>query len=123
MVQPTVIQGLRTGTDSLPIFNPVRASPASRVWRSRVGDITSLEILPITTSYRDRITLEPGKRGSKPCIRGLRITVQDVLQWLASGQSVHDIVADFPQLESEDIEAALAYAADRERHTAWVHEA
>ena len=75
------------------------------------------------TSYRDRITLEPGKRGGKPCIRGLRITVQDVLQWLASGQSVQDILADYPQLEREDIQAVLAYAADRERHTAWVRAA
>ena len=74
-------------------------------------------------SYRDRITLEPGKRGGKPCIRGLRITVQDVLQWLASGQSVQDILADYPQLEPEDIQATLAYAADRERHTAWVRAA
>ncbi len=74
-------------------------------------------------SYRDRITLEPGKRGGKPCIRGLRITVQDVLQWLASGQSVQDILADYPQLEPEDIQATLAYAADRERYTAWVRAA
>ena len=74
-------------------------------------------------SYRDRITLEPGKRGGKPCIRGLRITVQDVLQWLASGQSVQDILADYPQLEPEDIQATLAYAADRERHTAGVRAA
>ena len=77
----------------------------------------------MSSTYRDRITLEPGKRGGKPCIRGLRITVQDVLQWLASGQSVQDILADYPQLAAEDIQAALAYAADRERHTAWVHAA
>jgi uncharacterized protein (DUF433 family) len=70
--------------------------------------------------YRERISLEPGKRGGKPCIRGLRITVQDVLDWLASGMTPQDIVADFPQLEPADIQAALAYAADRERHTAWV---
>ncbi len=77
----------------------------------------------MSTSYRDRITLEPGKRGGKPCIRGLRITVQDVLQWLVSGQSVQDILADYPQLEPEDIQASLAYAADRECHTAWVRTA
>ena len=77
----------------------------------------------MSSTYRDRITLEPGKRGGKPCIRGLRITVQDVLQWLASGQSVQDILADYPQLAAEDIQAALAYAADRERPTAWVHAA
>lgn len=74
-------------------------------------------------SYRDRITLEPGKRGGKPCIRGLRITVQDVLTWLAEGMSPDEILADYPQLERQDIHAALAYAADRERHTAWLHAA
>ncbi|RZS54750.1 DUF433 domain-containing protein [Sphaerotilus mobilis] len=73
--------------------------------------------------YRDRITLEPGKRGGKPCIRGLRITVHDVLAWLASGMSTEEIIEDFPQLAPEDIQAALAYAADRERHTAWVRAA
>ena len=72
------------------------------------------------TDYRDRITLEPGKRGGKPCIRGLRITVQDVLTWLAEGRSIDDILADFPQLQAEDVQAVLAYAADRERGTAWV---
>ena len=77
----------------------------------------------MSTFYRDRITLEPGKRGGKPCIRGLRITVQDVLEWLAGGVSAQDILADYPQLAAEDIQAALAYAADRERHTAWVRAA
>jgi uncharacterized protein (DUF433 family) len=74
-------------------------------------------------SYRDRITLEPGKRGGKPCIRGLRITVQDVLGWLASGMSIDEVIEDFPELTPEDIQAALAYAADREGHTAWVRAA
>lgn len=74
-------------------------------------------------SYRDLITLEPGKRGGKPCIRGLRITVQDVLEWLASGMTAQDILDDYPQLTAQDIQAALAYAADRERHTAWVRAA
>ena len=73
------------------------------------------------TGYQDRITLEPGKRGGKPCIRGLRITVQDVLDWLAAGQSEQNIVDDYPELAVEDIRAVLAYAADRERHAAWVH--
>ena len=72
------------------------------------------------TDYRDRITQEPGKRGGKPCIRSLRITVQDVLTWLAEGSSTADILADFPQLQAEDVQAVLAYAADRERGTAWV---
>jgi len=66
-------------------------------------------------SYRDRITIEAGKRGGKPCIRGLRITVYDVLEYLASGMTEDQILADFPDLESEDIKACLAYAADRER--------
>lgn len=70
--------------------------------------------------YRSIITLEPGKRGGKPCIRGLRITVQDVLGWLASGVSAEEIVADYPELTREDVMACLAYAADREKHSAWV---
>jgi len=68
-----------------------------------------------TMNYRDIITIEPGKRGGKPCIRGLRITVYDVLEYLASGMSPQQILADFPDLTSEDIQACLAYAADRER--------
>lgn len=67
-----------------------------------------------------RITLEPGKRGGKPCVRGLRITVQDVLDWLASGRSEADILCDYPELVAEDIRAVLSYAADRERHAAWI---
>jgi uncharacterized protein (DUF433 family) len=67
-----------------------------------------------------RITLEPGKRGGKPCVRGLRITVQDVLNWLASGRSEADILGDYPELTAEDIHAVLSYAADRERHAAWI---
>ena len=66
--------------------------------------------------YRDRITLEPGKRGGKPCIRGMRMTVYDVLDYLASGMTPGEILADFPYLAAEDIQACLAYAADRERH-------
>ena len=61
------------------------------------------------------ITIEPGKRGGKPCIRGLRITVYDVLEYLASGMTHAEILADFPQLTEEDIRACLAFAADRER--------
>ncbi len=65
--------------------------------------------------YRDRITVEPGKRGGKPTIRGLRITVYDVLDYLASGMSEEQILSDFPELEAGDIRACLAFAADRER--------
>ena len=70
-----------------------------------------------TSSYQDLITMEPGKRGGRPTIRGLRITVADVLGWLASGLSPAEIVADFPELTKADVRAALAYAADRERRT------
>jgi uncharacterized protein (DUF433 family) len=67
------------------------------------------------TDYRDRITLEPGKRGGRPCIRGMRITVYDVLSYLAAGMSVDEVLADFPYLTRDDIRACLAFAADRER--------
>lgn len=70
--------------------------------------------------YHSIITLEPGKRGGKPCIRGLRITVQDVLEWLASGMTTDEILTDYPELTRDDILACLAYAANRERHGAWV---
>ncbi len=66
-------------------------------------------------SYQDLITVEPGKRGGKPCIRGLRITVYDVFDYLAGGMSVEEILKDFPDLTREDILAAIAFAADRER--------
>lgn len=65
--------------------------------------------------YHDIITIEPGKRGGKPIIRGLRITVQDVLEYLAGGMSEKEILSDFPDLTREDIRACLAFAADRER--------
>lgn len=66
-------------------------------------------------SYDHIITIEAGKRGGKPCIRGLRITVYDVLDYLAGGMTEQEILADFPDLTSEDIKACLAFAADRER--------
>lgn len=65
--------------------------------------------------YLDRITLEPGKRSGKPCIRGLRITVQDILEYLASGMTTEEILNDFPDLEKEDILASLSYAANKEK--------
>ncbi len=65
--------------------------------------------------YSEIITIDPGRRGGKPCIRDLRITVYDVLEYLASGMSEEEILADFPDLEREDIRASLAFAADRER--------
>ena len=62
-----------------------------------------------------RITLEPGKRGGKPCIRGMRITVGDILGYMASGMSNEEILEDFPYLEKDDILASLSYAAHREK--------
>jgi len=67
--------------------------------------------------YQDIITIEPGKRGGKPCIRGMRITVYDVLGYLASGMTYDEILEDFPYLTQADILACLSYAADRERIT------
>jgi uncharacterized protein (DUF433 family) len=69
--------------------------------------------------YTHLITIEPGQRGGQPCIRGLRMTVRDVLEYLAGGMSVEEILADFPDLTDEDIRACLAFAADRERRL-WV---
>jgi uncharacterized protein (DUF433 family) len=73
--------------------------------------------------YRSIITLEPGKRGGKPCIRSLRIAVEDVLGWLASGMTMEEIIADYPELTRQDVLACLAYAADRERRVAWMRAA
>ncbi len=69
----------------------------------------------MSSDYRSIITQEPGKRGGRPCIRGMRIAVSDILGWLAAGMSHAEIVADYPELTDADIRAALAYAADRER--------
>ncbi len=68
--------------------------------------------------YSKIITIEPGKRGGKPCIRGMRITVTDILEYLAGGMTEEEILADFPDLTAEDIKASLAFAADRERKLA-----
>ncbi len=68
-----------------------------------------------TVNYEHIITVEPGKRSGKPCIRGMRITVSDVLEYLASGMTEDEILADFSELTREDIRACLAFAADRER--------
>ena len=67
--------------------------------------------------FHDIITLEPGKRGGKPCIRGMRIAVADVLGWLASGMQTSEILDDFPELTAADIQACLQFAAQRERQT------
>ena len=65
--------------------------------------------------YQGRITVEPGKRGGKPCIRGMRITVYEVLDYLASDMTEQEILADFPDLTKDDLKACIAFAADRER--------
>lgn len=67
--------------------------------------------------WRTRISVEPGKRSGRPCVRGLRITVFDVLSYLASGMTTQEILSDFPSLTVEDNQACLAYAAERERRT------
>ena len=65
--------------------------------------------------YQQIITIEAGKRGGRPCIRGMRISVSDVLGWLAAGMTHQEILSDYPELTEEDIRASLAYGADRER--------
>ncbi|GAB3808789.1 DUF433 domain-containing protein [Spirosoma humi] len=67
--------------------------------------------------YTNIITIESGKRGGKPCIRGMRITVGDILGWLGVGKTVEEIIDDFPELTREDIQAALLFAADRDNGT------
>ena len=74
-----------------------------------------------TTSYQSIITLEPGKRSGKPTVRGLRITVYDVLSYLAAGMTPAEILADFPTLTEADIHACLSYAADREHQLLVAH--
>ena len=71
----------------------------------------------MTTTYQDIITIDPYKRSGKPCIRGLRITVYDILEYLASGMTQEEILEDFDYLTKDDIQACFAYAADREKHT------
>jgi uncharacterized protein (DUF433 family) len=67
--------------------------------------------------YRNIITIEPGKRGGRPTVRGMRIAVSDVLGWLAAGMSHAEILHDYPELTEEDIRACLTYAAERERQS------
>ena len=78
-------------------------------------EITKIEMHSLLMNYRDYITIEPNKRGGKPCIRGLRITVYEVLEYLASEMTEAEILDDFPDLTREDLKACIAYAADRER--------
>ncbi len=71
--------------------------------------------ISMNDQWRTRITIEPGKRSGRPCIRGMRITVYDVLSYLAAGMTVAEILNDFPNLTPEDIQACFAFAAERER--------
>jgi uncharacterized protein (DUF433 family) len=72
-------------------------------------------VLCMKVDYQGIITIEPGKRGGRPCIRHMRIAVTDVLGWLASGMTPREILSDYPELTDDDIRACLAYVADRER--------
>jgi uncharacterized protein (DUF433 family) len=86
-------------------------------WEPILDDYAVCRLPSKQMDYKARITLEPGKRSGKPCIRGMRITVQDVLSYLAAGMTQEQILADFPYLEKEDILACLAYAADSEKYS------
>ena len=81
----------------------------------RLGE-TIQALRGIAVRYQDYIEIVPGKRGGKPCLAGMRITVADVLGWLASGMDESSIVADYPELTPEHIRACLAYTAEREHH-------
>src|SRR5262245_24526012 len=92
-------------------------STRTLIWRQRaqISKRKQNSCYNMIMKYQDIITIEPGKRGGKPSIRGMRITVYDVLSYLAAGMTHEDILRDFPYLTEEDILASLAYAADRER--------
>ena len=91
----------------------------SLLWNKEIEAIITIRNLwsKKIMNYRDIITIEPGKRAGKPCIRGMRITVYDVLSYLAAGMTYEEILEDFPYLTMEDILACLSYAADREKQT------
>jgi uncharacterized protein (DUF433 family) len=93
-------------------------------WKSEIGESKEMEnglrhnrgdCRLVLMDYSKIITIEPGKRSGKPCIRGMRITVQDVLEYLAGGMTEEEILRDFSELTRDDIKACLAFAADRER--------
>ena len=103
----------------IPPPRPLHRDALSK-WRRAPPGLVSLVLAPPRrydwgVDYVNIITIEPDKRGGKPCIRGLRITVYDVLDYLASGMTQTQILSDFPDLTDEDIRACLAFAADRER--------
>ena len=105
---------------------PIDASAKTRVRSCSVGRGSSTANVVYvlqhgSMDYRDMVTVEPGKRGGRPCIRGLRITVYDVLGYLVSGMTTEEILDDFPYLTEDDIRASLCYAAERERNSRIVH--
>lgn len=115
---PTAWRSSRCGRQPNPSFQST--SWASIVCRDQISASTRLIFVHAHATLscmngEQRISIDPGKRGGKPCIRGLRITVYDVLEYLASGMSEEDILKDFPDLTREDIRACLTFAADRER--------
>src|SRR3989475_7324428 len=101
------------------------ATWSGRSWRETVSGpgrssgspagLSLCEGFLMNEQWRSRITIEPGKRGGRPCIRGMRITVYDVLSYLAAGMTVAEVLHDFPYLTQEDIQACFAFAAERER--------
>ena len=88
---------------------PISQPPPGLLVPTRTG------VYPGGMAWQGIITLEPGKRGGRPCVRHMRITVADVLGWLAVGMTHEEILSDYPELTEEDIRACLSYAADRER--------
>lgn len=103
-----------TGTARSRLLTQIIASP--NLSRYNNQELFSIDTdLKIIMNYSDIITIEPGKRSGKPCIRGMRITVYDILEYLAGGMSEAEILEDFSELTSEDIKACLAFAAEREK--------
>ena len=99
------------------LVNVARRLRMDRVAGRLTGPHTSAFVIikENAMDYRDRLIIEPGKMGGKPCIRGLRITVYDVLDYMRSGMTKAEILEDFPDLTAEDLEACLAFDSDRER--------
>jgi uncharacterized protein (DUF433 family) len=108
------VASLTVGLLTRPLPQAVRTSPPS--WSGFRLSARLCYHLPM--DYTKIITIEPGKRSGKPCIRGTRMTVTDVLEYLAGGMTEEEILAEFPDLTAEDIKACLAFAADRERKLA-----
>jgi uncharacterized protein (DUF433 family) len=93
---------------------PHPAQPPRFLSASKLANCDQIENIP-SMLLEERITIEPGKRSGKPCIRGMRITVYDVFEWLASGMTPETIIKEYPELTLEDIQACYKYAANREK--------